>query len=50
MEAPGGRFLSTNDYLILIIREFNIFAGLGRQVRTPTWLMAGISGRRPNLY
>ena len=42
MEAVG--FCRANDYLILIIRESNIFASRGWHVRTPTW---DISGDQP---
>lgn len=36
-----------NDYLILIIREPNIFVGRGRQVQAPTWDPSGDQTRCP---
>ncbi len=36
-----------NDYLILIIRELNIFKGCGLYVRAPTWDPSGDQTRCP---
>jgi hypothetical protein len=36
-----------NDYLILIIRELNIFKGRGLYVRAPTWDPSGDQTRCP---